>query len=174
MSPMSLGGVSVVIVKFLKTWVVNLLIAVGSILAVTMLILSLLSPWFITNIDQSLPGWVYEIDRHAMPVRHQIAGIKVPRNPYYPDGAPFLKIIGGIPGDVVTRHDNTFYVNGVAMVEVKTETQNGYPLTPGPTGIIPPGRYFVFTPHKDSYDSRYAEIGWITSEHILGTARRIW
>lgn len=26
-------------------------------------------------------------------------------------------------------------------------------------GVIPYGRYFVYAPHKDSFDSRYAEIG---------------
>ncbi len=159
--------------KLLKKWMGNISIAIGGTLAIAMVSLSILSPWFVTNIDESLPGLVYEIDRGAMPIRNEIAGIKVPRNPYYPDGAPFLKIIGGIPGDVITRQGNTFYVNGTALVEAKTETKHGHPLTPGPTGVIPLGHYFVYTPHQDSYDSRYAEIGWITSAHILGTARRM-
>ena len=149
------------------------IITATTMVSVTMLVIALCSPWYITNIDQSLPGIFYEIDRGELPKRNEVAGISVPKNPYYPDGAPFLKIIRGVPGDVVTCDGRKFFINGVFSGEAKEQTKRGNPLTLGPTGVIPPDNYFVWTPHKDSYDSRYGEVGWVTTQHILGTARRV-
>jgi signal peptidase I len=35
---------------------------------------------------------------------------------------------------------------------------------------IPSGKFFSYTPHKDSFDSRYQEIGLIDEKDIIGTA----
>ena len=156
-----------------KRWLSFTLIALAGTLSLSMVLVSILSPWIITNIDESLPGLFYQIDRRGLPARNDVAGITVPANPYYPEGAPFLKIVKGVPGDVVSCDGRRFFINGVFVAEAKEQTQRGNPLTLGPTGVIPPGHYFVWTPHKDSYDSRYGEIGWITTEHILGKARRV-
>ena len=161
------------IVNRLKTWSANVVIAIAVTLSLGMVLISLLSPWYVTNIDKSLPGLVYTIDRGELPKRNDVAGIKVPDNPYYPEGAPFLKIIRGIPGDVVSCDGKRFFINGVFVAEAKEQTKRGNPLTPGPTGVIPPDHYFVWTPHRDSYDSRYSELGWIPKKQILGTARRL-
>ncbi len=37
-------------------------------------------------------------------------------------------------------------------------------------GVIPPHKFFAYTPHKDSFDSRYQEIGLIDEKDIIGTA----
>lgn len=159
--------------KTVKTILSRALMAVAGTVALSMLAVALLSPWFVTNIDESLPGLFYQIERGEFPGRGEVAGINVPANPYYPEGAPFLKIVKGVPGDVVSCDGRRFFINGKFVAEAKEHTRRGYPLTPGPTGTIPPGHYFVWTPHQDSYDSRYAEIGWISAEHILGKARRL-
>ena len=151
----------------------GLIITIATTVSITMLAIALCSPWYITNIDQSLPGLFYQIERGELPKRNDVAGISVPQNPYYPEGAPFLKIIRGVPGDVVTCDGRRFFINGVYAGEAKEQTQRGNPLTLGPTGVIPPDSYFVWTHHKDSYDSRYGEVGWVTTQHILGTARRV-
>jgi conjugal transfer pilin signal peptidase TrbI len=36
--------------------------------------------------------------------------------------------------------------------------------------MIPQGKYFVWTPHIDSYDSRYDEIGLVDERTIIGVA----
>ena len=149
------------------------LMAVAGTLALSMLLVATLSPWFVTNIDESLPGHFYQIERGETPGRDEVAGIKVPANPYYPEGAPFLKVIKGLPGDVVSCDGRRFFINGEFVAEAKEQTKRGNPLTPGPTGTIPAGHYFIWTPHQDSYDSRYGEVGWISAEHILGKARRL-
>ena len=156
-----------------KKYLSRALMAVAGTITLSMLLVATLSPWFVTNIDESLPGLFYQIERGAFPVRNEVAGITVPANPYYPEGAPFLKIVKGVPGDVVTCDGRRFFINGEFVAEAKEHTRRGNPLTPGPTGTIPSGHYFIWTPHQDSYDSRYAEIGWVSAEHILGRARRL-
>ena len=159
--------------KNFKMLLSHALMAVAGAVALSMLAVAILSPWFVTNIDESLPGLFYQIERGEFPKRDEVAGIKVPANPYYPEGAPFLKIVKGIPGDVVSCDGRRFFINGKFVAEAKEKTQRGNPLTPGPTGTIPPGHYFIWTPHQDSYDSRYGEVGWVSAEHILGKARRL-
>ena len=88
----------------------------------------------------------------------------------YPKGLGFVKIVKGIPGDVVTVQGRDFYVNGVKVATAKERSLKGQPLDLGPTGIIPPGHYFVWTPHKDSLDSRYQLTGWVKKEQITGRA----
>ncbi|MCF6325647.1 MAG: S26 family signal peptidase [Gammaproteobacteria bacterium] len=122
--------------RFKKLFTVLVITGATSI-SVTMLVIALCSPWYITNIDQSLPGLFYQIERGELPKRNDVAGIRVPKNPYYPEGAPFLKIIRGVPGDVVTCDGRRFFINGIFAGEAKEQTQRGNPLTLGPTGVIP-------------------------------------
>ena len=69
----------------------------------------------------------------------------------------------------MTRRGRLFLVNGRAIALAKSSTLRGEPLELGPTGTIPRGCYFVATPNKDSFDSRYALIGWICRRQVLGT-----
>jgi len=86
---------------------------------------------------------------------------------------PFGKIVYGVAGDQVTRSDNIVRVNGVPIVKLKRFTKLGEALAPGPTGTIPRGCYFMATPHKDGLDSRYADIGFICSDRIIGSGKAI-
>lgn len=88
----------------------------------------------------------------------------------YPKELPFTKIIKGVPGDVVTVQGREFLINGVPVATAKEFSKKGQPLQLGPTGVIPPGHYFVWTPHKDSLDSRYALTGWIKDAQVMGKA----
>ena len=36
---------------------------------------------------------------------------------------------------------------------------------------LPEDRFFVWTPHPDSLDSRYEVTGWIARDQVLGRAR---
>ena len=55
----------------------------------------------------------------------------------------------------------------------KTIEVFGEPLTPGATGVVPPGCYFAATPHKDGFDSRYAEIGFVCARQVIGTGEPV-
>ena len=48
--------------------------------------------------------------------------------------------------------------------------RDGRPLERIAPGVIPPDRYFVFAEHADSHDSRYAEVGLVPRDRILGRA----
>ena len=158
-----------------KRFAQRTLIGMCGVIIVLVLVQAALSPWYLfgLNIDSSLPGYVYLVVRDERPFRLDIAAFRTPPNPYYPAGAPFIKRVLGVPGDRVTRNGREFSINGVAIGWAKEQSRRGQALTPGPTGTLPPGHYFFWTPHIDSYDSRYGEIGWITTDRILGRAVRL-
>ncbi|MCP5152447.1 MAG: S26 family signal peptidase [Chromatiales bacterium] len=105
--------------------------------------------------------------------RGDVIALRPPPNRFFPRPLGFLKVVRGVPGDVVTRDGRLFLVNGEPVGVAKSHAHNGEPLTPGPEGVIPPDHYFVWSPHPDSFDSRYADIGWIASDRILGRADRL-
>ena len=130
------------------------------------------------NASPSLPYWAIWLERGAAPQRGDIILFDPPASPllekhFGKTPQPFGKRIAGLPGDTVTRHGRTFFVNGRAVATAKPASRLGEPLALGPTGTVPPGCYFVTTAHKDGFDSRYAAIGWICRTRILGTGRAI-
>jgi hypothetical protein len=84
----------------------------------------------------------------------------------------FGKIAYGVPGDVISHIGRTVAVNGHPVAQMKPFTRFGEPLTPGATGRVPAGCYFAATPHKDGFDSRYGEIGFVCGRQIIGTGSR--
>ena len=133
---------------------------------------------FMLNLSPSLPHWALWLDHGRSPRRNEILVFMPPRSAlmaahFGEHARPFAKYAVGLPGDRVTRAGRQFFVNGRLAALAKTATRRGEPLALGPTGTLPPGCYFVATPHRDSFDSRYAAIGWICSPRILGTARPI-
>jgi len=84
---------------------------------------------------------------------------------------PYLKTVRGVPGMTVSVGiDGTVFLDGVAVGRAKTHSLDGRTLEAIAPGIIPPGRYFLHTSHPDSHDSRYAEIGLVPRDRILGRA----
>lgn len=126
------------------------------------------------NETKSLPGHAYLIEKGAgvrgTLRRGELLAFRGGPNKRYPTGYPWVKIVGGVGGDRVTAAGGWYYVNGQRIGHAKARTRFGEPLAPGPTGVIPPGHYFIYTPHPDSYDSRYADIGWIRPEQEVGRA----
>jgi hypothetical protein len=84
------------------------------------------------------------------------------------EGLHFVKRIGGLPGEEITRdEDGAPCVVGYACYPGLLE--NGIPIAPLlKPGIIPEGHYAVFGTSKDSLDSRYAVIGFISKDRLLG------
>jgi conjugal transfer pilin signal peptidase TrbI len=58
--------------------------------------------------------------------------------------------------------------------QAKTIGLDGQALQPGPTGVLPAGRFYVYAPHPDSLDSRYALTGWIHQRQIIGRAHALF
>ena len=126
------------------------------------------------NATHSLPGTLYLIERGALPQRGEHVAFRWAGGGPYPAGVTFIKVLAGQPGDTVTREDATFVVAGTTLGPAKPTSRRGEPLEPGPTGTLPEGHYFVFAPHPDSLDSRYALTGWIAREQIIGRARALF
>jgi conjugal transfer pilin signal peptidase TrbI len=78
---------------------------------------------------------------------------------------PFAKIAYGVPGDVVTRMGDAVQVNGKTVAHLKPKTHQGsYPAPRhDPTGCI-----YAGSPHKDGFDSRYAAIGFVCRDRLIG------
>ena len=132
----------------------------------------------LVNATTSLPNWAFMIDRQRVPVRGDFIFFEPPPGPLLARhfGArpqPFGKIVYGVAGDRVERHGRLFSVNARPVALAKPATRIGEPLALGPTGIIPRGCYFVGTPHRDSFDSRYAAIGWVCRPRVIGVGRAI-
>ena len=130
------------------------------------------------NASPSLPYWAIWLTRGAVPQRGDIILFVPPPSPllethFGKEPKPFGKVVSGVPGDVVSRKDRAFFVNGRQVATAKPMSRRGETLALGPTGTVPKGCYFVTTPHKDSFDSRYAAIGWVCRSRILGVGRPI-
>ena len=84
---------------------------------------------------------------------------------------PYLKTVRGLPGmAVAVAKDGTVGLDGVSIGRAKTHALDGRPLAAIAPGVIPPGHYFLHAGHPDSHDSRYAGIGLVPRERILGRA----
>ncbi len=84
---------------------------------------------------------------------------------------PYLKTVRGLPGmAVAVAKDGTVSLDGVAVGRAKSHALDGRPLEAIAPGVIPPGHYFLHADHPDSHDSRYAEIGLVPRNRILGRA----
>ena len=130
------------------------------------------------NASPSLPYWAIWLDRGAAPQRGDIILFDPPASPllakhFGKEPKPFGKRVSGMPGDVVTEKDRVYFVNGRQVAKAKLKSRRGESLALGPTGTVPRGCYFVTTGHKDGFDSRYAAIGWICRQRILGVGRPI-
>ena len=130
------------------------------------------------NASPSLPYWAIWLDAGATPQRGDLILFDPPPSTlltrhFGSDPKPFGKRVVGVAGDVVTRQERTFLVNGRAVAVAKPRSRWGEPLALGRTGRIPRGCYFVATAHKDGFDSRYAAIGWICRPRVLGVGRAI-
>ncbi len=132
----------------------------------------------LVNATTSLPNWAFIIDRQRVPVRGDFIFFEPPpgrllARHFGARPQPFGKIVYGTAGDRVERHGQLFFVNARPVALAKPATRFGEPLALGPTGIIPRGCYFVGTPHRDSFDSRYAAIGWVCRPRVIGVGRAI-
>lgn len=133
---------------------------------------------FFINASQSLPNWAFFITRDGLPERDDYVFFAPPQSHvldvhFGDDLSPFGKRALGMPGDLVTREANVVSINGQAIAPLKSHTRLGLTLTPGPTGRVPEGCYYLGTRHPDGFDSRYAEIGFVCANRLLGTGEAI-
>jgi len=130
------------------------------------------------NTTESLPNWAFFIDKGRVPRRGDFVVFNPPRTAIITAHfglrpATFAKRALGMPGDLVTRDGNRVRINGEVAAELKPLTRRGERLVPGPTGRVPEHCYYLGTAHKDGLDSRYADIGFVCMDRIVGTGDAI-
>ena len=85
--------------------------------------------------------------------------------------APYLKTVRGLPGSwIAVERNRDVWVDDIKMGRAKPRALDGRVLSAADPGVIPPGHYYLHANHVDSHDSRYAEIGLVPRERILGRA----
>ena len=144
------------------------------------LLAAMLAVWFDAhyrlglNATESLPQRLFLIERGEQPHQGDFVAFRWQGGGTYPAGSTFIKIVAGVPGDVVTRVDGRYFVNGQSVGRAKSVSRQGILLQPGPTGTVPAGFYYVRAPHPDSLDSRYALTGWVSKSQIIGRAHALY
>lgn len=130
------------------------------------------------NIMPSLPQKYWLVAKSKMPKRCDYICFKpsdeVIKEHGLSPNVTFTKQVIGIENDKVTLKKRDFYINGQYIATAKTHSLKGELLNPGPTGVLGKGQYFVFTSHKDSFDSRYEKMGWVNHTQIIGVAYPFW
>ena len=103
------------------------------------------------------------------PIRGDVVIFKSPMN----KEIDYIKRVIGLPGDTVSLHDNSLWVNGEKVEEPYlaqgTTIFGGSYLAEGASIVVPPGTYFVCGDNRPhSSDSR--EFGPIAKEDFIGVA----
>lgn len=87
-------------------------------------------------------------------------------------GAPIGKIVVGVAGDRVEIYNGHVYVNGTDRGCILDKSpRSGKSLIPIQSCTIPDGYVYVWAPHSESFDSRYADIGLIQVSRVK---ERLW
>ncbi len=93
--------------------------------------------------------------------------------PIFPDGTQMVKILVGLPGDLVEVSSARITVNGVEVAAgLALAERLGQPVERfARIFSIPDGHYFAVGRSADSFDSRY--FGLIRDEQVIGQAWRL-
>lgn len=155
------------------------------IIGTSVVFLALLSIWIIPanfeivpNYSESLPYRIVLVKKGRMPTKKDQAFVfYVRNNPQLGvEKIKFIKLVGGLPGDKIevkggeVYFDKEVFVDGRLIGVAKAYSKKKQQLHAITSDIlIPAHKVFAYTPHKDSFDSRYQEIGLIDEKDIVGT-----
>lgn len=90
-------------------------------------------------------------------------------SPWY--GARLIKKVIAEAGEKVFYDQNgMLYVGSQQVGKVKNLSKTGRILTPLKEQVIPENYVFLYAPHDDSFDSRYAELGLVHKNALQGRA----
>lgn len=127
------------------------------------------------NTSASVPYRVVLIERGTLPKKDDLVvfAYRGARGLGLSQGEWIVKQVAGVTGDVVVvggASGRFVMVSRRPVGEAKRASKKGEALTPIAPGAVPPGYYFVAGTHADSFDSRYAEQGLISTRDVVGVA----
>jgi len=153
--------------KIIRWSLVSITVAVTSSLVI--------SPFYQIgfNMGDSLPGYVFLIKKNEFPHKGEMVAFYPPKNRFYRH-AWFVKIIVGTEGDKIRYDGNKLFIGDNYYGVAKSLTRNGEPLEKTENKTIEYHHIFAWSPHKDSYDSRYKDFNTIPYSSIVGRAIRLF
>lgn len=150
------------------------------IIKTSVVFLALLGIWIIPanfeivpNYSESLPYRIVLVKKGRMPTKKDQAFVfYVKNNPQLGvEKIKFIKLVGGLSGDKIeVKGGDEVFVDGrlIGVAKAYSKKQQKLHAITSDT-VIPEHKVFAYTPHKDSFDSRYQEIGLIDEKDIVGT-----
>ncbi len=110
--------------------------------------------------------------RFSDPARFDIVVFRIPGE----DKTYYIKRVIGLPGETVEIIDGMIYINGELLEEGYGNEPMQYSGLASDPITLGEGEFFVLGDNRnDSTDSRFASVGPVTSDQILGHAfLRIW
>ncbi|WP_127472002.1 signal peptidase I [Thiomicrorhabdus aquaedulcis] len=128
------------------------------------------------NVTDSLPQTVFLIHKTNEFSKGDFVqfSYKADAENLLPEGARLVKKVVGVPGDTVRFEAGKFFINDVEFGLVKELALTGKPLKQNVSKTLSSDEYFVFTPHVDSFDSRYIHMGYISKSQVFGKAVGGW
>lgn len=126
------------------------------------------------NVSSSFPESLFIIYKNKSFKKNDFVAFRHKNSKFFSPNTIFVKKIVGVAGDTVYRVGEYMFVNNIRIGKMKLHSIKGLILRPGPVGRLPKNNYFVASPHQHSFDSRYAEMGWIKDNEIIGSAKPIY
>lgn len=123
--------------------------------------------FFALNATWSLPEWGWFKVPSVLIVSDFEVGDKIEFENPVESPWTSVKIIYGLEGQVVSVEGQNVYLDGEYVARAKTHARSGRELKVTKGGVIPAGKAFVLGSHRDSWDSRYEEIGFIPLDGVL-------
>lgn len=156
----------------LQTVLIGILIIFGSIFGY----LKITNQTVGFNVTESLPQTLFLVKEGESFSKGDMIqfAYKADKEKFLPDGSRIIKIVAGIPGDVVRFEGNDFFINNVKFGKAKEISRSGRALTKNVAKTLSEDEYFVFTPHPDSFDSRYIHMGYISNSQVVGKVVSAW
>ena len=127
------------------------------------------------NMTESLSGSVFLIDksdRNAL--KGELVAFTWKNAPPIPDGITVIKRVVGVTGDKVSVRNRDIFINGTFIGHAKERARTGEPLEVIGDCVIAQNHFFAAGDHPDSFDSRYAPPGLISTQAIKGRAYLLW
>ena len=165
----------------MKARVTTLAAMVGGIALVSFSTFFRLSPALVWNASNSVPVGLYRVHSAGQIAIHDLVAVSPPerlaellsKGHYLPRGAPMLKRVGALGGQIVCREGVLITIDGDVVAVAQEHDRRGRPL-PAWHGChaLSEDEFFPMNAAPDSLDGRY--LGLLPRSAIVGHAVPLW